>query len=152
MALLSPCMLFAPLLGKARSCVAKVGKADVFLAFGSAELKHGAGFNLHRPRMLRQIKRWISNRKLWYVHFETPCTAWSISASPSQQARHAALGVKALQVTLLLIRFCDLHWFFGLWRILGVLECFSNVEFRRFFVTLELLLLVWTIVDIMLHI
>ena len=43
MAALPPCVLSSPLLGKARSFVAKDGKFDVLLALRSAEPVRGAG-------------------------------------------------------------------------------------------------------------
>ena len=76
------------------------------------EILRGAHFDLHDHRIFRAVADWIKKRKLWYVHFGTPCTMWS-AATTSTRAQHIPHGMKAAQLTLKLLRLCrqfKVHW------------------------------------------
>ena len=38
------------------------------------ELARGPQFEIHHPGVFRQLRMWITQRKLWYIHLGTPCT------------------------------------------------------------------------------
>ena len=66
-------------------------------------------FDIHRPSVIRQLVRWIRSGKLWYIHFGTPCTAWSVTTASTSKPKHEALGLTAIRVTLRLVAECFRH-------------------------------------------
>eukprot|EP00959_Pyramimonas_sp_CCMP1952_P440930 9231225-Pyramimonas_sp.AAC.1 len=59
-------------------------------------------------RVFALLRRWIRKRKLWYIHFGTPCTFWSQATSTSR-GKHARTGELCAQRTLALLRLCCRH-------------------------------------------
>eukprot|EP00972_Heterocapsa_arctica_P024691 3641728-Heterocapsa_arctica.AAC.1 len=57
------------------------------------ELKQGEQYDIHNPRVLRLLRRWAESGRLWYVHFGTPCTYWSITNR--NRKSHEKVGLRA---------------------------------------------------------
>ena len=51
----------------------------------------------------RRVRRALSSRELWFVHFGTPCTCWSV-ARRAQGGDTEALGRRCAKLTLRLLR------------------------------------------------
>ena len=76
------------------------------------EIDHGPEFDLHHPRVLRQVIRWIRQRRFFCLSFGTPCTFWSV-ATGRARGKHAEQGIQAAKITIRLIR--ELEKVNGFW-------------------------------------
>ena len=70
------------------------------------ELGKGPWHDLHNREILKLVRRWIVQRQVWFVHFGTPCTHWSVSTPSDSRGRHAPAGLTAARKTLSLIKLC----------------------------------------------
>ncbi len=64
-------------------------------------------------RVVSLVKGWIRSRRVWFVHFGTSCTAWSVTTPAKSRAGHFDLGVALAKVTLELVQLCSrygVHW------------------------------------------
>eukprot|EP00959_Pyramimonas_sp_CCMP1952_P215971 4517277-Pyramimonas_sp.AAC.1 len=48
----------------------------------------GSHLDVLDGRVFSVLKKWIASRKIWYIHFGTPCTCWSQATSTSRE-KHA---------------------------------------------------------------
>ena len=77
------------------------------------DLERGPWYNLLDRRVVNRVKAWIRSRRVWYVHFGTPCAPWSVSTPEVSKDKHRATGLVLAKVTLELIMLCkrcDVHW------------------------------------------
>ena len=77
------------------------------------ELVRGEWCDLSDPRVVAVIKLWIRQRRVWYVHFATPCTPWSVATARSAAQHHLQEGLQTAHVTLQLLDLCHrcrVHW------------------------------------------
>ena len=68
------------------------------------DVQNGAQFDLHDPRVRRQVRRWIAQRRAWYVHLGAPCTDWSQAQTAKKSRREKWLSQKALQFTVTVLQ------------------------------------------------
>ena len=71
------------------------------------ELKHGDHFNVLDSRVEKVIRHWIVSGKLWYVHFATPWTIWSVATG--SQAFDRNQGFKCAIFTLRILKLVVSH-------------------------------------------
>ena len=75
------------------------------------EIGKGKWHDLHNPRIFAVIKGLIRSGVIWFCHFGTPCTFWSVATGDPE--KHRASGLTAARRTLSLLhlcRRCRVHW------------------------------------------
>ena len=62
--------------------------------------------------MLNGVRQWLTSRRLWFVHFGTPCTPWSVAREGKNRPADAA-AFRCVRVTMRLLQLCvrhRVHW------------------------------------------
>ncbi|CAK0868029.1 unnamed protein product, partial [Prorocentrum cordatum] len=77
------------------------------------DIKHGPWCDLLNPKVESQVRSWITSRAVWFVHFGTPCTPWSISRRGAREVSAIRAARRCAHVTVRLLEVCSrygIHW------------------------------------------
>ena len=74
------------------------------------ELAQGRHFDMLDRRIESVIAGWISRRRIWLIHFGTPCSRWSRARTTGRAGGAVdAKGMECAHVTIRLMRLCRKH-------------------------------------------
>lgn len=76
------------------------------------DIKNGAWCDMLNGQVESVVRRWITGRKLWFIHFGTPCTPWSVAKGGKRSPADRA-ALRCARVTMRLLQLCvkhHVHW------------------------------------------
>ncbi|CAK0861131.1 unnamed protein product, partial [Prorocentrum cordatum] len=71
------------------------------------DISRGPWHDLSDKRIISVIRSLIVRRDVWYVHFGTPCTPFSLATPARSRAKHFASGSASVSFTIDMLRLCE---------------------------------------------
>ena len=72
------------------------------------DIKNGIWCDILNGKIENVVRKWVTSRRLWFIHFGTPCTPWSVARGGKQRPADAA-ALRCARVTLRLLELCVKH-------------------------------------------